>query len=274
VLHIFHLRIKPAIPKAIAGRFESVAHFIDWEIRTFDIDETCRVGQFTLYAFDAFLRDVFVPLCAGGTICIPDSREMILDTASLVTWIDETPISLIHCVPSPIQDDSQSGIEAGILQPSETCNAGLGEKLFPGDVKKWLDLYGERIQLVNFYGPTETTMIKFSIRSRALTWIVSRYLSVNRWRCPSNSRRSGRLRTCPPSSVGEIYIRTPYRSLGYYNAPDMTGQFFVQNPFNDDPHDIVYKTGDLARVQADGNFEFLGRKDHQVKIRAFASRAW
>jgi acyl carrier protein len=74
-------------------------------------------------------------------------------------------------------------------------------------------------------------------------------------------------KTCPPGSVGEIYIRTPYRSLGYYNAPDLTAQVFVRNPFNDDPQDIVYKTGDLGRVQADGNFEFLGRKDHQVKIR-------
>jgi acyl carrier protein len=73
--------------------------------------------------------------------------------------------------------------------------------------------------------------------------------------------------SCPPGAVGEIYIRTPYRSLGYYDAPELTAQVFVPNPFSTDPHDIVYKTGDLGRVQTDGDFEFLGRKDHQVKIR-------
>ena len=69
-------------PKAIAGRYKSIAHFIDWEINTFGIDDTCRMAQFTHYSFDAFLRDVFVPLCTGGTICIPDKRESIVEPAN------------------------------------------------------------------------------------------------------------------------------------------------------------------------------------------------
>ena len=72
---------------------------------------------------------------------------------------------------------------------------------------------------------------------------------------------------CPPGKIGEIYIRTPFRSLGYYGQPELTSEVFVPNPFNNDPNDLVYKTGDLGRVLDDGNFEFLGRKDHQVKIR-------
>jgi hypothetical protein len=74
-------------------------------------------------------------------------------------------------------------------------------------------------------------------------------------------------RPSAPGAVGEIYIRTAFRSLGYFNRPDLTEKVFIKNPFSDDPNDIVYKTGDYARTLEDGNFEFLGRKDDQVKIR-------
>ena len=67
--------------------------------------------------------------------------------------------------------------------------------------------------------------------------------------------------------VGEIVIRTPYRTHGYLGRPDLTDEVFIPNPFTKDPNDLVYKTGDLGRVLADGNLEFLGRKDHQVKVR-------
>jgi acyl-CoA synthetase (AMP-forming)/AMP-acid ligase II len=74
-------------------------------------------------------------------------------------------------------------------------------------------------------------------------------------------------RACPPGVIGEIYIRTPYRSHGYYKQPELTAQVFIQNPFSNDPNDIVYRTGDLGRLLEDGNLELLGRKDQQVKIR-------
>ena len=253
-------------PKAIAGRFKSIAHFIDWEIGTFGIDETCRLAQFTHYAFDAFLRDVFVPLCAGGTICIPDKRELILETTTLVNWIDDRRISLIHCVPSLFRMILNQKLKPDHFRDLKYIMLA-GERLLPADVKKWMDLYDERVRLVNFYGPSETTMIKFF-------YPVTR-ADVDRKSIPIGKPMEGSRaiivgadgKICPSGSVGEIYIRTPYRSLGYLNAPELTRQSFVQNPFNDDPQDVVYKTGDLGRTQADGNFEFLGRKDHQVKIR-------
>ncbi|HEX2268877.1 MAG TPA: non-ribosomal peptide synthetase [Pyrinomonadaceae bacterium] len=253
-------------PKAIAGRYKGIAHFVDWEIKTFGIDETCRLAQFTHYAFDAFLRDVFVPLCAGGTICIPDKREAIVEPATIVNWVDQRRISLIHCVPSLFRMMINQE-----LRPEYFGNLKhimlAGERLLPADVKKWMDLFGERVQLVNFYGPSETTMIKFF-------YPVQR-ADADRKSIPVGKPMEGARaivvgadgKTCPPGSVGEIYIRTPYRSLGYYNAPELTREVFVPNPFNDDPQDLVYKTGDLGRVLSDGNFEFLGRKDHQVKIR-------
>jgi amino acid adenylation domain-containing protein len=253
-------------PKAIAGRYKSIAHFVEWEIETFKVDETCRVAQFTHPAFDAFLRDVLVPLCVGGTVCIPDGRETILLTSSLIEWIDEHRISVIHCVPSLFRMILNQELRPEYFRSLRYVMLA-GERLFPADVKRWMDVYGERVQLVNFYGPTETTMIKFfHLITRA---------DAERKSIPIGKPMTGARaivvgadgKSCPPGAVGEIYIRTPYRSLGYYHAPELTAQVFVPNPFSTDPHDIVYKTGDLGRVQTDGDFEFLGRKDHQIKIR-------
>jgi amino acid adenylation domain-containing protein len=253
-------------PKAIAGRYKSIAHFVEWEIDTFKLDETCRVAQFTHPAFDAFLRDVLVPLCAGGTICIPDGRETILLMSTLIEWIEEHRISLIHCVPSLFRMILNQELKPDYFRHLRYVMLA-GERLFPADVKRWLDVYGERTQLVNFYGPTETTMIKFF---HPVTRADAERKSIPIGKPMGGARAivvGADGQSCPPGAVGEIYIRTPYRSLGYYDAPELTAQVFVPNPFSTDPHDIVYKTGDLGRVQTDGDFEFLGRKDHQVKIR-------
>jgi len=253
-------------PKGIAGRFKSIGHFIGWEIETFHLEPGVRGSQLTTPSFDAFLRDVFTPLCAGGTVCIPAGRETVLDARQLAAWLEESGVEIVHCVPSlfraltnqPLTPDRFPALRAILM---------AGEPLLPADVKRWMDVLGERVQLVNLYGPSETTMVK-------LFYLVQpgdqslRSIPIGK---PMAGARAvlvdSRGKACPPGTVGEIYIRTPYRSLGYYEQPELTRGVFVPNPFSQDPEDIVYKTGDFGRVLEDGNFEFLGRRDHQVKVR-------
>jgi len=121
--------------------------------------------------------------------------------------------------------------------------------------------------MVNLYGPTEATMIKFY-------HVIERsdpqrgFIPIGK---PIRGARAILLdqqgNVCPPGVTGEIYIRTPYLTLGYYQNPDLTKEVFVANPLTRDPADIVFKTGDLARLLSDGNFQFIGRSDSQVKIR-------
>jgi amino acid adenylation domain-containing protein len=253
-------------PKGIAGRLKGIDHFIRWEIKTLGLEEGVRVSQLITPSFDAFLRDIFVPLCAGGTICVPPTRDTVLDAAGLVRWIDERHINLIHCVPSLFRSLLNED-----LRPEQFSSLKYvllsGEPLLPADVKKWMELFGERTQLVNLYGPSETTMTKFF-------YFVSRadkdapFISIGQPMEGAKALVVGENgKACRAGKVGEIYIRTPFRTLGYYKQPELTQQVFVPNPFGSDPEDIVYKTGDLGRVLANGNFEFLGRKDQQVKIR-------
>jgi amino acid adenylation domain-containing protein len=254
------------IPKAIAGRSKSVDHFIGWEAKTFNITEGCRVSQLTHSGFDAFLRDVLLPLYTGGSICIPANAEMMIDAPRLIGWIDEQKIELIHCVPSLFRMLLNGGVRQEQFQALKYVLLA-GEALSPADVKKWMAIFGDRIQLVNLYGPSETTMVKFFHR-------VSR-ADADRRSVPIGKPIEGARaliispegKVCPPNFAGEICIRTPYSSLGYYKQPELTRQVFVPNPFSNDPDDIVYRTGDMGRMLEDGTFEFLGRTDFQVKIR-------
>ncbi|MCK4261003.1 MAG: amino acid adenylation domain-containing protein, partial [Halanaerobiales bacterium] len=75
------------------------------------------------------------------------------------------------------------------------------------------------------------------------------------------------MQVCGIESIGEIYIRTPYISAGYYKNPEFTRKVFIRNPFSDNPKDVIYKTGDLGRMLPSGDVEIMGRADHQVKLR-------
>jgi amino acid adenylation domain-containing protein len=253
-------------PKGIAGRLKGIDHFIQWEIEQFGVRAGDRISQLTTLSFDASLRDIFVALCAGGTICVPGEREVILDAGRLIDWLDIEAINLVHCVPSVFRSIVNQELDPNYFASLKTILMA-GEPLLPSDVKRWMDIFGERVQLVNLYGPTETTMTK-------LFYQVSRK-DAERRTIPIGKPMPGARaiildeqgRACPPQVIGEIFIRTPYRSHGYFNEPDLTGKAFLANPFSNDANDIIYKTGDLGRVLEDGNFEYLGRLDHQVKIR-------
>lgn len=253
-------------PKAIAGRTKGLSHFIEWEARTFGVGERCRISQFAHPAFDVFFRDVLLPLSVGGTICIPDSRETLLDGFRLRDWIEQRRVEIIHCVPSLFRTLLRADLRAGMFQHLRLVLLA-GEALAPANVRKWQGIFGERIELVNLYGATETTMVKFFHRIRREDG-ERKTIPIGK---PMEGARAiivdEQERVCPLNAVGEIYIRTPFRTLGYYQDPEATARVFIRNPFSEDPSDIVYRTGDLGRLRPDGLFEFVGRADSQVKIR-------
>ncbi|WP_313563640.1 amino acid adenylation domain-containing protein, partial [Ruminiclostridium cellobioparum] len=265
-VYIFFTSGSTGMPKAIIGKNISVLHFINWEIETFGISEGYRISQLTSVGFDAILRDIFVPLCSGGTICIPDRREIILDSNTLADWMEKAEINLIHCTPSLFKLINTSGL-------NNNCFGSLkyilmaGESLQPQSLANWYSTFGERIQLVNLYGPSETTMVKL--------FYLIRQEDVNRRNIPIGRPITGvkiiilddEMNPCVHGTVGELYIRTPYMTHGYYKNSELQSEKFIMNPFSDNPKDLIYKTGDLGRLLPDGNVEFLGRIDRQVKIR-------
>lgn len=253
-------------PKAILGRLKGIDHFIKWEIETVGARPGTRVSQLAAPSFDGFLKDAFVPLCSGGIVCAPENRDLILDPWSLADWLDVEQVEVLHCVPSVFRALINQGLSAQYFEAMK-CVVMTGEPLYPADVKRWMDVFGNRIRLFNIYGTTETTLSKFAYEVKPE--------DVERNSIPVGKIIKGAAmmlidqygQPCGVGDVGEIYIRTPYRSFGYYGEPELTKQVFVPNPFGNDPDDLVHKTGDYGRLLQGGDLEHLGRRDQQVQIR-------
>jgi amino acid adenylation domain-containing protein len=262
--YVFYTSGSTGNPKAILGAHHGLVHFIDWEIEEFELNHTCRVSQLTHSTFDASLRDIFIPLCTGGTLCIPpeDVRE---NPATLVQWIQENQITLMHCVPSMFRIILK-GIEITPTFNQLKHVMISGEALYSSDILQWRERVGQHVQLVNFYGATETTMIKLFYPIQEVDLEGSAPVPVGKPIKNTVAAIINEGHICLPGEIGEIYIKTAFWTKGYGFEKELNKHVFIQNPLVLDREDIVYKTGDLGRYVHDGNIELVGRIDSQVKV--------
>jgi mycobactin peptide synthetase MbtE len=263
-LYVYFTSGSTGMPKGIVGKNSSVRQFIHWEIEAFGLGKGIRVSQFISPYFDAFLRDIFVPLLAGGTVCIP-VEEDVFTPEKMVAWINTHMINLIHCVPSLFRvfnNDSLTPQDFAALQYVLLS----GEKIVPAQLGPWYNTFGTRIQLVNLYGATETTMI------RAYYRIVPE--DATSARIPIGFPISDTallvldkdLKPCNMLVPGDLYIASEYVTKGYLNNPQLTHDRFV-NIKTGGHAEIAFKTGDTARRLPDGKIDLIGRTDRQVKLR-------
>ncbi|SDX08713.1 amino acid adenylation domain-containing protein [Marininema mesophilum] len=251
-------------PKGVLGSHQGLSHFLMWQQKEFDIHSGDRAAQLTNLSFDVYLRDTLLVLISGGTLCIPED-PYDLNGETIFSWVEREKISLIHTVPSILQ----SWV---IDQRSDSSLASLrwifiaGEPLTGALVEKWRSKFKEAGSLVNLYGPTETSLAKcfYIVPESPPQGILSIGQPIPQTQILIlNENRN----LCGVGEVGEIVIRTPFRSLGYHNSPDETKRVFRLNHFRKDTNDSLYYTGDIGRYRFDGTLEILGRTDDVVKIR-------
>jgi amino acid adenylation domain-containing protein len=248
------------IPKGVIGTHRGLAHFLRWQSQTFSIDVDDRAGQLTRLAFDVVLRDILVALVSGGGLVLPPSEEG-MDGRLLIDWLVRERITLVHAVPSLAQAwlaDIPPGTAYGGLRLAFFA----GEPLLAPVVEQWRAVF-PRCEIVNLYGPSETTLAKCFYRVPSTPAPGVQPLG---WPLPETQALVLRdTRPCGVGELGEIAIRTPFRSLGYLNRPEEQRRF-MRNPCTADANDLVYLTGDLGRYLPDGSLSFVGRSDDQVKI--------
>jgi amino acid adenylation domain-containing protein len=264
--YVFQTSGSTGAPKLIAGSYEAIGHFVRWETALLGLEPGTRVGQLTAPHFDAYLRDIFTPLACGGTVCIPPAADLRLSAAALAEWIDGREIHLLHLVPSLFHLLASGDLHPR-MYPRLRHVLLAGEPPLPADLARWFGVFGQRVRIFNLYGPSETTMTKLCHEVKPAD-LERRSIPIGKAMDGAAvvlANRRGRL--CAPGTVGEILLRSPYRSLGYFAQPELTAAAFVRNPWSDDPADLVYRTGDLGRLLPDGDIELLGRRDLQVKIR-------
>lgn len=251
-------------PKGIIGRNSSLIHFLKWEIASFAVDNTTRVSQLISPYFDAFLRDIFVPLLAGGTVCVPPKEDDFFTFDKMKSWISDQKITMIHCVPSVFRVLNEKGLSSEDFSELKYILMS-GEKIVPSELRKWYHVFEDRIQLVNLYGTTETTMIR--------TMYKIKQTDADKARMPIGEPlpdtkiliADDEMKPCKPLITGDLYIVTKYASKGYLNDENLTREKFLSIGEEADGN-IAFKTGDKARISADGGIELLGRDDRQVKL--------
>ncbi|MEH2155518.1 amino acid adenylation domain-containing protein [Nostoc sp.] len=254
-------------PKAILGSHGSLRHFINWEKLEFGINQNWRCLQIAKINFDAYLRETFVTLCSGGTLYIPDSTDRE-DSERLLLRLGEWQINLLHTVPSVMRVFLNIGRTLAnadqLLKNLQVLVLG-GEALFVKELCEWHQVFGFQTEFVNIYGASETTFVKHFYRIPDPNKITYARVPGGKTLPEAAFAIINGTRPCAVGEVGEIFVKSPYLTKGYYQDESLTNSVFVPNPLNNGS-DLVYRTGDLGRLLPDLTVEVIGRNDNQVKL--------
>lgn len=256
-------------PKGIVQSHDGLCQFIEWASRQFEMRAGKCIAQWAAMTYDAAYVEVFGSLCSGATLCMttPENKS---DARAVIDWVRAEKISLLQTVPSfcrqilnELEAEASGG---GSALPDLELMLLAGETLPVNLAGDWLKRFPRAPGLYNLYGPTESILATF----HAVEEVTRQQLSV-----PVGRAIEGRhilvfdrnRQPCPVGVPGEIYIRSPYLTAGYFGRPEETLKNFFQNPLHSEYPDRVYRTGDLGRWLPEGELEFLGRIDNQVKLR-------
>jgi amino acid adenylation domain-containing protein len=214
-----------------------------------------RVLQFSALGFDASVFEMVMALANGATLCFGD-RERLLPGAALLATLKHEAISIVTLPPSSLAalPDADLPKLRTITVAGEACSAELVRRWAPGR------------EFFNLYGPTEATIWASAARCEPDGRPPTLGRPIGNTRIYILDRR---LQPVPSGIPGELCIAGAGLALRYLNRPDLTQARFVPDPFDPIPGARIYRTGDLARWLPDGTVEFLGRIDHQVKLRGF-----
>ena len=248
-------------PKGVMNTHRGIVNRLLWMQETFKINNSDTLVQKTPFSFDVSVWEFFWAFMCGARLVVakPEGHK---DVDYLLNLIRKEKITIIHFVPSMLRLFLERA-------NSELCSS-LKSVVLSGEALT-IDLQNLyfnilQIPLYNLYGPTEAAV------------------DVSYWKCDPLSKSNlvpiGRpvsntklyilnekLQHLPLGASGELHIGGVQVARGYLNRPELTAEKFIQDPFANDPSARLYKTGDLCRFLPDGNIEYLGRIDFQVKIR-------
>jgi amino acid adenylation domain-containing protein len=247
-------------PKGVMVEHRSVVNYLWWAVQAYAVRGRALMSM--PLSFDGSVTS-YQPLLHGGCVQLFEDRD---ETDGVLRTLQgaATP-GLVKITPSHLSALMQR--EGAFARPVETLIVG-GEAFPPALVRRCVE---DRVcaHLVNEYGPTETTCASTSYPIIDPDACAER---VPLGRPVANTQLyvlNERQAPVPIGVVGELYIGGVGVARGYLGLPELTAERFLRDPFRDEPGARMYRTGDLARYRADGNLEYCGRNDHQVKVRGY-----
>ncbi len=237
-------------PKGVMIEHRNTVSLLQWAANQYDKKEMAAMLASTSLSFDLFAFELFVPLIFGGTV------YLVKDLFSLSEV--EAPITFINTVPSVIDSFMASN-----SIPDTVLTVNLAGEPLSADLVNRLYELGTITRVNDLYGPSEcTTYATFSARLKNGIATIGRPLSNTSIHIVDST-----MNLVPIGVQGELCISGAGLARGYLNNTIMTDEKFVENPFVKGAR--MYRTGDLARWLPDGNIEFMGRRDNQVKISGY-----
>ena len=250
-------------PKGVAIEHGQLAHYVQAVLSRLNLPTRSSFAALSTIATDLGNTAVFPSLCSGGSLRIV-SEEQSVSPEALGDYFATHPVDCLKVVPTHLSA-LLSTSRPGQLLPRKCLVLG-GEACTPTLVQKVKNIAD--CAVFNHYGPTETTVgaITFEVEDDALDQFTSQ-LPLGR---PLPNTKiyvlDKRMYPEPMGVAGELYIGGAGVGRGYINRPDLTAESFVPDPFSKIPGARLYRTGDRARFLINGDIEFLGRFDHQVKL--------
>jgi amino acid adenylation domain-containing protein/non-ribosomal peptide synthase protein (TIGR01720 family) len=251
-------------PKGAMNTHQGICNRLLWMQDTYKLTVADRVLQKTPFSFDVSVWEFFWTLITGACLVMaqPGGHR---DSSYLLKLIQQQQITILHFVPSMLQVFLN---EAGLEQCQHLKLVICSGEALPFELQEKFFAHCQNVELHNLYGPTEAA------------------IDVTFWQCQQSTQEKvvpiGRpiantqiylldqqLQPVPIGVPGELHIGGVGLARGYLNRPQLTNEKFIPNPFSNQPGARLYKTGDLARYLSNGEIEYLGRIDHQVKLRGF-----
>jgi mycobactin peptide synthetase MbtE len=249
------------LPKGVPVPHAPIAEYFVWFGEEYRVDETDRLLQVASPSFDVSMGEIFGTLICGARLVIP-RPDGLRDIGYLTELLRREGITSMHFVPSLL------GLFLslpGVNQWRTLRRVPIGGEPLPGEIADKFHATFDAL-LYNFYGPTETVVNATSYPVEGAQG--TRVVPIGRPKINTQVHLlDDALQPVPVGVIGEIYIGGTHVARGYHRRPGLTAERFVADPFT--PGARLYRSGDLARRNADGDIEFVGRADEQVKIRGF-----
>ncbi len=252
-------------PKGVMIEHQSLVNYINWANKTYVRGEKASFPLYTSISFDLTITSIFLPLISGNTIVIyPDNDKCL----PLEQVLEDNQINILKATPSHLKMLKESRVfkSDGYKSKIKSFIIG-GEALTTQLAKDIYNIFEGNVEIYNEYGPTEATvgcMIYTYNEAKDQGYSVPIGVPIDNVHIYILDKY---FKPVPIGVIGEIYISGDCLSRGYLFNAKLSGEKFIDNPFYTGQK--MYKTGDLAKKLPDNNIEFIGRTDHQVKIKGY-----
>ncbi|MEV6038935.1 amino acid adenylation domain-containing protein [Nonomuraea sp. NPDC052116] len=250
-------------PKGVAVPHAALTNHTLHAAEMYGISPADRILQFASIGFDASAEEIYPALAQGACLVLRTDR-MLADPAGFLRACAAEAVTVLD-LPTAFWHDLVGALEDGEAVLPETLRLVIigGERALPDRVAAWLGRAGDRVRLVNTYGPTEATIVATSGELTGAAAPIGRPIA--------NTRAYVLDEACRPvraGVVGELYLGGIGLAHGYLDRPALTAERFVADPFGP-AGGRLYRTGDLVRHLPDGSLAFVARADRQIKLNGY-----